>query len=73
MEGKSAQLILAEHRQVGSLRHVLPQQAINVLVNGLLLGAVWISKVDRCAGLLGDFSMAHKLAALIVSEGLANL
>lgn len=72
LESNGVQLVLAEHRQVRPLGHVLPQEAIGVFIDGSLPGTVWISEVDRCPGLLGDLRMAHQLTALIVGERLAH-
>ena len=44
--GDGVQLAMSASRQVGSLREVLAQQAIGILVRTTLLGAVRISKED---------------------------
>jgi len=51
----------------------MPQQAVRILVNSSLPGAVRVSEVDRRTGPLGDPSMMHQFAALVVSESLAHL
>lgn len=72
LKGDGVQVVLTEHRQVSPLGHVLSQEAIGVLIDSSLPGAMWIGEVNRRPGLLGDLSMTHQLAPLIVGERLAH-
>src|SRR5471030_1122275 len=50
LTGGLVQLSLRIHRQVGSFRKVLPQQAIGVLIGTALPGALRIAEVDVYVG-----------------------
>jgi len=71
-ERNGIELILGVDRQVGALWHVLPQQAVGVLVGAALPRAVRIGKVDLHAGALGQGLVAMHLAALVVGHRLAQ-
>ena len=60
------------NRQVGTLRHLLVQQAVGVLVRSTLPRAVRVCKIDLNAGTLGQDLVAVHLAALVVSHRLAH-
>lgn len=59
-------------RQVGTLRHVLAQQAVGMLVLSTLPGAVRAGKIDLNAGTFGQNFVAVHLAAPAVRHCLAH-
>lgn len=65
------ELALVMHAQVRSLGQVLPDQAIGVLVDSALPGAVRVRKVDFQSCALGQLFVQRHLLALVVGQGLA--
>jgi hypothetical protein len=58
------------HRQVGTLRKVLSQQAIGVLVRSALPRALRIAKIDVDFGRQRKATMIRKFLALVPGQGL---
>jgi hypothetical protein len=54
--------------EVGSLRHVLAQEAVGVLVRGTLPGAVGVAEVDLDGGVDGELGVSRHLLTLIPGE-----
>src|SRR3990167_7096244 len=66
--GNRIQLFLGEATQVAALGQVLPQQAVGVLVDAALPGAVWISEVHLHPGGFRQPLMFRHFPALIVRQ-----
>src|SRR4030067_466022 len=66
--GNRIQLLLREATQVCSLGQILPQQAVGVLVDATLPGAVRIGEVDLYPGGFRQPLMRRHFPALIISQ-----
>src|SRR3990172_4070465 len=66
--GNRIQLLLREAAQVGALGQVLAQEAVGVLVDATLPGAVRIGEVDLHPGGLRQLLMCGHFPAPVVSE-----
>ena len=69
LPGNGIEFGLSESGKVCALGEILPEQAVGVLVDAALPGAVRIGEVDIAAGHLGEPFVLRHLVSLIVSQG----
>jgi hypothetical protein len=69
----SVEVCLRVHRQFGSLRKVLPQQAIGILIGSTLPWTLRITKIDVDAGRQREPPMIRKLLAAVPGQRLIQL
>ena len=64
---------LRMHRHVSSLREVLSQQTVGVLIGTALPGTLWIAEVDVDVGCQRKSAMIGKLLAPVPGQGFIQL
>lgn len=55
-------------RQVGAFREVLAQYSVGVLVGSALPEAVWVARVDRQPGGLGDLGISQGVVGAVAGD-----